>query len=137
MTTSVEYEIDLREVFAALLRRWRWLVGFGLLGMTLVAQALLVKSRSSPQVQAKLIVDVAQLPSCTRQLRQINSFVLGGKLPMICHAEVDSFRLRLNRGAKNFEKVNSRLIGLRLSRRAIEKCRSACFKSLLFCRSAS
>ena len=90
VTPSVEDEIDLGEVFAALLRRWRWFVGGGLLGLTLVVAALLLKPRPSPQVQARLIVDVAQLPSCSRQLRQINSFALHEKQPMICPAEVDS-----------------------------------------------
>ena len=46
-----EEEIDLREVLSALQRRWRWVVGGGLLGLFLAVGALSLKSRSAPQVQ--------------------------------------------------------------------------------------
>ena len=120
---SGDGEIDLREVFAALQRRWCWVVGGGLLGLAVAVAAMSLKPRSALQAQAGLILDVAQIPSCSRQLRQINSFALGGSrlAPMICPAEVDSWRLRLNQIARNFSKVNYKIDRLSFDARGREK----------------
>ena len=117
---SGEEEIDLREVLAALQRRWRWIVGGGLLGLALAVGAISLKPRTAPQVQARLIVDVAQIPSCSRNLRQINSFALG-EGQSICTAEVDSLRLRLNQLAKNFDGFDYKVDRLAFDAKGREK----------------
>ena len=117
---SGEEEIDLREVLAALQRRWRWIVGGGLLGLALAVGAISLKPRTAPQVQASLIVDVAQIPSCSRNLRQINSFALG-EGQSICTAEVDSLRLRLNQLAKNFDGFDYKVDRLAFDAKGREK----------------
>ena len=71
MLPSGDDEIDLREVFAALQRRWGWVLGGGLLGLALAAGAVYSKPRLVPQVQGGLILDVAQGP-CYSRIRQLN-----------------------------------------------------------------
>ncbi len=64
MLPSCEDETDLREVFAALQRRWFRVAGSGLLELALAVGAVSLNPRSVPQVQASLIVNVAWIPSC-------------------------------------------------------------------------
>ena len=106
MTASSDDEIDLREVFAALRRRWRWIVGSCFLGLALAGGAVSLKSRSAPQVQASLFLDVARIPSCALQQRQVNAIVVLSSESRVCPAEVDRLRLRLNQLAKNFDQVD-------------------------------
>ena len=79
MTASSDDEIDLREVFAALRRRWRWIVGSCFLGLALAGGAVSLKSRSAPQVQASLFLDVAQfhrvLSSSVKSMQLLSSRV--------------------------------------------------------------
>ena len=106
MTASSDDEIDLREVFAALRRRWRWIVGSCFLGLALAGGAVSLKSRSAPQVQASLFLDVARIPSCALQQRQVNATAVLSSESRVCPAEVDMLRLRLNQLAKNFDQVD-------------------------------
>ena len=63
-------------------------------------------SRSAPQVQASLFLDVARIPSCALQQRQVNAIVVLSSESRVCPAEVDRLRLRLNQLAKNFDQVD-------------------------------
>ena len=122
-TSIQDDEIDLREVLATLQFRWRWVVGGGLLGLALAVGAHSLKPRSAAEVQANLIVNVAQIPSCLGQLRQINSFALhsGKDIGMVCPAEVDSLRSRLNKLAKNFDGLTYKVDRLAFDARGREK----------------
>ena len=106
MTASSDDEIDLREVFAALRRRWRWIVGSCFLGLALAGGSGLTSSRSAPK----------RRPACfwmwPRFHRVLSSSVKSMQLlssrvsPRVCPAEVDRLRLRLNQLAKNFDQVD-------------------------------
>ena len=88
-------EIDLRDVFAALQRRWRWLFGGGLLGLALAGGAISLKLRSAALVQANLIVDVAQGP-CYYRYRQARTFKDFSTPEISCSGEHETVRLRLS-----------------------------------------
>ena len=65
MLPSGDDEVDLREVFAALQRRWCCVLGGGLLGLVLAVGTSYQKFLSSQvRVQSKssLVLDVAQSP---------------------------------------------------------------------------
>ena len=91
-------EIDLREMFALLSRRWRWVVGGGLLGLVLAVGAHSLKPRPAAQVRTNLIIDVAQGP-CFSRFRRLNTFT-GFTNGMSCAGEFETMRLRLDQLAK-------------------------------------
>ena len=99
-------EIDLREVFAALQRRWCWVLGGGLLGLALAVGALLNKSRLDPPVQGGLILDVAQGPCYTRNRRR-NVFREPSVVGFSCFGEIESIRQSLTRLAKSVSALKS------------------------------
>ena len=94
-------EIDLLDVFAALRRRWRWVVGGGLLGIALAVGAVSLKPRPASPVRANLIVDVAQGP-CYSRLRQLNTFKDLSVIGLSCTGEIETMHLRLDQFAKKF-----------------------------------
>ena len=97
--SSGEDEIDLREILAFLQRRWRLVVGGGVLGLVLALGVHANKKFSAAQVQASLIVDVAQGPCLTRARRleySKDDSVYEGS----CPGELETMRLRLQQLAK-------------------------------------
>ena len=70
-----EDEIDLREVFAAFQRRWRWVVGGGLLGFALVAGLVFVKWSEAPLLTAALVVDIFESP-CSSNNRKLKFLLI-------------------------------------------------------------
>ena len=119
-----EDEIDLREVFAALQRRWRWVLGGCLMGLALGVGAISL----APQLRARLLV---QIPSCYRQTHQINSLPLGA-VQKICDAERDSLRVRLNQLAKNFDGFDYKVDRLVFDARGRDKSNSHLVLSVFF-----
>ena len=97
---SGDDEIDLREVFAALQRRWCWVLGGGLLGLALWVGFVLRESRSAPLIRASLIVDVAQGP-CFSRVRQLKVSPQSTLVDSSCFGELDSVRQELIRRAKS------------------------------------
>ena len=93
-------EIDLREVFAAMQRRWRWVLGGGLLGLALVAGLVSVKRSEAPLLTASLIVDTAQSP-CWLIKRKASSWPDYSSLESACIGEYQTTRLLLNRLARD------------------------------------
>ena len=87
---SADDEIELREVFAALQRRWYWVFGGGLLGLALAAGAVNHKLSSAKQVQAGLILDVAQGP-CYSRSRRLNVYGEPSVLGLSCFGEIEIF----------------------------------------------
>ena len=113
---SHEDELDLREVFAALMRRWRWAVSGAVLGLTLATTTDLIKPRAIPRAQMSILIDVAQGPCLSRNRKLIvykNSSVSGGE----CIGEIDTMKSHLNWTAKNVikDKNHSVQIGEKLS----------------------
>ena len=98
--SSGEDEIDLLEVLAFLQRRWRLVVGGGLLGLALALGAHAHKTLSAAQVQASLIVDVAQGPCLTR-VRRLKSSKDASVYEGSCPGELETMRLRLQQLAKS------------------------------------
>ena len=97
---SSDDEIDLREVFAALQRRWPWVFGGGLLGLAMAVGVVSVQPRSGPLVQASLIVDVAQGP-CYSRSRQLKTYREPSVVGLSCYGELESVRQVLNRLIKS------------------------------------
>ena len=95
-----EDEIDLREVFAAFQRRWRWVVGGGLLGFALVAGLVFVKWSEAPLLTAALVVDIFESP-CSSNNRKLKIFVDSSSSRTICPGEFQATRYRLQRFAKD------------------------------------
>ena len=62
MLPPCDDEIDLRELFAAMQRRWYWVVGGGLLGLALAAGLVFNKRSEASLLTASLVVDTAQSP---------------------------------------------------------------------------
>ena len=62
VTASSDDEIDLREVFAVLRRRWRWVVGGGLVGMALAAGIVSSKQQEPLLGKARLVIDIGRSP---------------------------------------------------------------------------
>lgn len=100
-------EIDLLEVFAALSRRWRWVVGGGLLGLALAGGAHSLKPPPAVHVRANLIVDVAQGP-CWSRSRQLNTFKDPSVVGMSCYGELETMRLRLDQLAQQSGSFDSK-----------------------------
>ena len=97
--SSGEDEIDLREVLAVLQRRWRLVVGGGVLGLALALGVHAHKTLSDAQVEARLIVDMAQGPCLTRA-RRLASSKDASVYEGICPGELETMRLRLQQLAK-------------------------------------
>ena len=100
MLESRDDDIDISELLASLRRRWSWIAGGGLLGLSLGAALFLFNShqKSASLVQSRLILDVGQGPCYTRQRKSSSSFqrlYLG-----TCTGEVSTTRLNLDRLAK-------------------------------------
>ena len=104
--SSGEDEIDLLEVLAFLQRRWRLVVGGGLLGLALALGAHAHKTLSAAQVQASLIVDVAQGP-CFSRTRQQSVFKESSVERFSCYSEIQSVRQALIRLVKNSSLLSS------------------------------
>ena len=100
MLPSGNDEIDLREVFAAVQRRWGWVFGGGLLGLALAFGAVYFKARSVPPVQGGLILDVAQGP-CYSRKRQLNVYSEPSVVGLSCFGEIQSIRQALTRLVKS------------------------------------
>ena len=101
MLPSADDEIDLREVFAALQRRWGWVFGGGLLGLALAAGAFFYqKSGLATQVQGGLILDVAQGP-CYSRNRQMSFYREPSAVGLSCFGEIGSMRQALIRLVKS------------------------------------
>ena len=94
MLPSADDEIDLREVFAALQRRWCWVLGGGLLGLALAYGSFIQNSRLVPKVQASLVVDVAQGP-CYSRSRQLTIYREPFEVGLSCFGELQSMRQAL------------------------------------------
>ena len=99
--SSSDDEIDLREVFAALHRRWRWVFGCGFLGLAMAVGAISLKARQAPLVQASLVVNVAQGP-CYSRSRKINAYKDPSVARLICFGEMESVRLRFIRVVQSY-----------------------------------
>ena len=100
MLPSGDDEIDLREVFAALQRRWGCVFGGALLGLALAAGAVYSKLRLVPQVQGGLILDVAQGP-CYSRIRQLNVYAKPSVGVSSCFGEIESAHQALTRLMKS------------------------------------
>lgn len=111
MMPSGDDEIDLREVFAAWQRRWRWVVGGSVLGLALAAGASSLKPRVAPKVQARLIVDVAQGP-CFIKTRQLKTFQALSVMGETCVGELETMRLRLDQIAQPLERFDPNVVQL-------------------------
>ena len=81
-------------------------MGSCFLGLALAGGAVSLKRLSAPQVQASFFLDVARIPSCALQQRQVNATAVLSSESRVCPAEVDMLRLRLNQLAKNFDQVD-------------------------------
>jgi len=99
--SSGQEDIDLSEVFAALQRRWGWVVGSCLLGLALATGLYLLKLSSSEQeVEASLVVNISQGP-CHLRNRKLSSYKRSTVIGIPCFGEFESMRQRLNRLVKN------------------------------------
>ena len=97
---SDDEEIDLREVFAALQRRWGWAFGCGLLGLALAAGFASRGSHSAPLIRASLIVDIAQGP-CYSRTGQLKVYPQSSVVGTSCFGELDEVRQELIRLARS------------------------------------
>ena len=126
---SIEDEIDLWEGLAALQRRWRWVVGGGLLGLTLAVGSYSYKTFFAVKVEANLIVDVAQGPCYSRVRRQktyIEPHVVArswsGSRTLIgaCSGELGTMYVRLDRLAKQLESEPLGIFDYSINRHALD-----------------
>lgn len=100
MLPSVDDEIDLREVFAALQRRWGWVLGGGFLGLALAVGAVYFKPRLVQQVQGSLVLDVAEGP-CYLRSRKLSIYAEPSVVGLSCFGELQSARQSLIRLVKS------------------------------------
>ena len=100
MLSPCDDEIDLREVFAAIRRRWRWVLGGGFLGLALAAGLITIKRSEAPLLRASLVVDTAQSP-CRSVSRNAKSYPDTSSLQSTCDGEYQTTRLALSQFARN------------------------------------
>ena len=97
--SSSDDEIDLRDVFAALQRRWGWFFGGGLLGFAFAAGSAALVS-PGPIIQASMIVNAAQGP-CYSRTRQLKIYKEPSLVDFSCFGELDAVRQELVRLVKS------------------------------------
>lgn len=100
-------------------RRWWWAVGGGLLGLALAGGAHSLKTRADDEVQANLIVDVAQGP-CYSRSRQLNTFKDPSVVGMRCYGELEMMRLRLDQLAQQSGSFDSNVAQLAIDAKGKE-----------------
>ena len=94
IVSACEDEIDLREVFAALQRRWFWLIGGGFMGLVLAAGVASSGRSETPQFRASLVVDTSQSP-CNIGQRIVSRLSDSGVFRSDCVGKFETTRFGL------------------------------------------
>ena len=100
MPPTYDDEINLNENFAAIQRRWRWVLGGGLLGLVLAAGFVFHKQSEASLLAASLVVDTARSP-CRSVNRTAKSYPDTHSLLSMCDGEYETTHFMLRQFAKD------------------------------------